>query len=87
MRAILAQIHYMPDSWKGNAHTYKVRDEFTQLYQYKVVSDDCMVPDTSARIPCVKCTMHLYCACLCMTGVRRERVSTLLDDLFALFSI
>jgi len=39
MRAILAQIHYIPDSWKGNAHTYKVRDEFTQLYQYKVVSE------------------------------------------------
>jgi len=37
MRAILAQIHYIPDSWKGNAHTYKVRDEFIQLYQYKVV--------------------------------------------------
>jgi autophagy-related protein 9 len=36
MRAILAHIHYIPDSWKGNAHTYKVRNEFTQLFQYKV---------------------------------------------------
>ncbi|XP_074659348.1 autophagy-related protein 9A-like [Tubulanus polymorphus] len=32
----LAQIHYMPDSWKGNAHTYRVRDEFSQLFQYKI---------------------------------------------------
>ncbi len=38
MRNVLAQIHYMPDSWKGNAHTYKVRDEFAQLFQYKIVS-------------------------------------------------
>jgi hypothetical protein len=38
MERILAQIHYIPDQWKGNAHTYKVRDEFAQLYQYKCVS-------------------------------------------------
>ena len=37
MRAVLAQIHYMPDSWKGNAHTYRVRDEFSQFFQYKCV--------------------------------------------------
>ncbi|XP_022080013.1 autophagy-related protein 9A-like isoform X2 [Acanthaster planci] len=35
MQSILAQIHYIPDSWKGRAHTYKVRDEFSQLFQYK----------------------------------------------------
>ncbi|XP_072029562.1 autophagy-related protein 9A-like [Amphiura filiformis] len=35
MQSILAQIHYIPDSWKGVAHTYRVRDEFAQLFQYK----------------------------------------------------
>ena len=38
MRGILAQIHYMPDTWKGNAHTYRVRDEFAMFFQYKLVS-------------------------------------------------
>ncbi|XP_064647914.1 autophagy-related protein 9A-like [Lineus longissimus] len=37
MERILAQIHYIPDHWKGSAHTYKVRDEFAQLYQYKCI--------------------------------------------------
>ncbi|XP_071154798.1 autophagy-related protein 9A-like [Mytilus edulis] len=36
MRTILAHIHYMPDSWKGNAHRQNVRDEFSLLFQYKV---------------------------------------------------
>lgn len=36
MRNILAHIHYMPDSWKGNAHKQKVRNEFSLLFQYKV---------------------------------------------------
>ncbi|VDD79799.1 unnamed protein product [Mesocestoides corti] len=33
----LARIHYMPDSWKENAHTYKVRHEFSQLFQFRIV--------------------------------------------------
>lgn len=37
MRTILAQIHYIPDNWQGNAHKTCVRDEFAQLFQYKVV--------------------------------------------------
>lgn len=36
MRKILSEIHYMPDAWKGNAHTYKCRNEFSQLFQYKI---------------------------------------------------
>ncbi|XP_033762033.1 autophagy-related protein 9A-like [Pecten maximus] len=36
MRNILSHIHYIPDYWKGNAHTYKVRDEFAILFQYKL---------------------------------------------------
>lgn len=39
MQSILAQIHYIPDSWKGQAHTYKVRTQFSQLFQYKIVSE------------------------------------------------
>jgi len=37
MRSVLSHTHYMPDKWKGNAHTYGVRDEFSQLFQYKVL--------------------------------------------------
>ncbi|KAH9496887.1 Autophagy- protein 9A [Bulinus truncatus] len=37
MMSILAQIHYMPDHWKGRAHTSFVRDEFALLFQYKLV--------------------------------------------------
>ncbi|XP_064613606.1 autophagy-related protein 9A-like [Liolophura sinensis] len=35
LTGILAQIHYMPEHWKGNAHTLKVRNEFGQLFEYK----------------------------------------------------
>lgn len=35
--ALLAEIHYLPDNWKGQAHTNKVRDEFAQLFHYKAV--------------------------------------------------
>ena len=35
--AVLAEIHYLPDKWKGQAHTNKVRDEFSQLFHYKAV--------------------------------------------------
>lgn len=38
MRNILSQIHYMPEHWKGLAHKFHVRDEFSQLFQYKFVS-------------------------------------------------
>ncbi|KAL5006246.1 hypothetical protein ScPMuIL_015052 [Solemya velum] len=37
MRNILANIHYIPDKWKGNCHTLKVRNEFALLFQYKIV--------------------------------------------------
>ncbi|CAN7941002.1 unnamed protein product, partial [Ixodes pacificus] len=37
MTNILAQVHYMPDHWKGQCHTYAVRDEFAHLFQYKAV--------------------------------------------------
>lgn len=37
MTAVLAHAHYLPDSWRGQAHTARVRDEFAQLFQYKAV--------------------------------------------------
>ena len=37
MKAVLAQLQYMPDSWKGNAHKFYVHDEFASLFQYKMV--------------------------------------------------
>uniref|UniRef100_H2YCX5 Autophagy-related protein 9 n=1 Tax=Ciona savignyi TaxID=51511 RepID=H2YCX5_CIOSA len=35
MRHVVAQVHYAPDSWRGQAHTYNVRDQFAQIFQYK----------------------------------------------------
>lgn len=37
MYQVLAQVHYMPDSWKMHANSYEVRDEFVKLFQYKFV--------------------------------------------------
>ena len=30
-------VHYMPPDWAGNAHTTRVRDEFSNLFHYKLV--------------------------------------------------
>jgi len=35
--AILAQVHYLPPEWKGQAHTAQVRMEFSQLFQFRAV--------------------------------------------------
>lgn len=37
MYQILAQVHYMPDSWKQHANTFEVREEFVKLFQFKFV--------------------------------------------------
>ncbi|CAK8695951.1 autophagy-related protein 9A-like [Clavelina lepadiformis] len=37
MCTVVAQVHYAPDFWRGQAHTYQVRDEFSHLFQYKAV--------------------------------------------------
>lgn len=37
MDRIVAQIHYLPDSWAGKIHTGQVRNEFSRLFQYKFV--------------------------------------------------
>jgi hypothetical protein len=38
LTAVLAHAHYLPDSWRGQAHTNRVRKEFSQLFHYKAVS-------------------------------------------------
>ncbi|PSN50994.1 Autophagy-related protein 9A [Blattella germanica] len=38
LMAVLADIHYMPDRWKGQAHTNTVREEFSQLFHFKAVT-------------------------------------------------
>jgi hypothetical protein len=38
MSAVLAHAHYLPDSYRGQAHTNRVREEFSQLFHYKAVS-------------------------------------------------
>ncbi|XP_046397934.1 autophagy-related protein 9A isoform X1 [Ischnura elegans] len=37
MTAVLAHAHYLPDGWRGRAHTSSVRSHFSQLFQYKAV--------------------------------------------------
>ncbi|XP_021928467.1 autophagy-related protein 9A isoform X2 [Zootermopsis nevadensis] len=37
LTAVLAHVHYLPDSWRGQAHTNRVREEFSQLFHYKAV--------------------------------------------------
>lgn len=37
MEAILAQVHYLPPGWKGQAHTAQVQVEFSQLFQFKAL--------------------------------------------------
>lgn len=56
MRAVLAQIHYMPEHWTGNAHTHKVRDEFSLLFQFKAVYllEELFSPLITPFILCIK---------------------------------
>lgn len=35
---VLAHTHYLPAGWQGQAHTSRVRKEFQQLFQYRVVA-------------------------------------------------
>ncbi|XP_047498718.1 autophagy-related protein 9A-like [Penaeus chinensis] len=37
LRKVLAEVHYLPDHWREKAHTSRVRQEFSQLFQYRVV--------------------------------------------------
>lgn len=35
MTAVLAHTHYLPDTWKGQAHTSQVREQFGQFFQMR----------------------------------------------------
>jgi len=37
MEDLVQYTHYLPKSWKGNAHTIEVLNEFTQLFEFKIV--------------------------------------------------
>lgn len=37
VRRVLGEVHYIPDHWREKAHTTKVRQEFSELFQYKIV--------------------------------------------------
>jgi len=37
MRKMVAFTHYMPRHWRGRCHTYDVRDEFLDLFQYRIM--------------------------------------------------
>ncbi|KAG7172558.1 autophagy-related protein 9A-like [Homarus americanus] len=37
LRRVLAEVHYLPDHWREKAHTSRVRQEFSQLFQYRAV--------------------------------------------------
>lgn len=37
MRRVLSEVHYLPDHWREKAHTSKVRQEFSQLFQYRAI--------------------------------------------------
>lgn len=34
---VLAHTHYLPPGWQGQAHTSRIRKEFQQLFQYRIV--------------------------------------------------
>ncbi|XP_054713859.1 autophagy-related protein 9A-like [Uloborus diversus] len=38
MHRMIADIHYAPDHFKEKAHTSAVRDEFSQLFQYRMIN-------------------------------------------------
>eukprot|EP00516_Mucochytrium_quahogii_P000446 CAMPEP_0203751134 /NCGR_PEP_ID=MMETSP0098-20131031/5254_1 /ASSEMBLY_ACC=CAM_ASM_000208 /TAXON_ID=96639 /ORGANISM=" , Strain NY0313808BC1" /LENGTH=676 /DNA_ID=CAMNT_0050640721 /DNA_START=169 /DNA_END=2196 /DNA_ORIENTATION=+ len=37
MRRLVAYTHFLPDNWRKQTHTYDVRDEFSDYFQYKIV--------------------------------------------------
>lgn len=37
MTAVLANTHYLPATWRGMAHTNRVRDKFGQFFQFRAV--------------------------------------------------
>ena len=52
MSTILRHIEYMPDHWKGAAHTTSVRNEFSNLFTYKMTH---LLSEVSTRRPLISC--------------------------------
>lgn len=38
LQGVVMHTHYLPSDWKGQAHTSKIKEEFQQLFQYRVVA-------------------------------------------------
>nr|CAD7453425.1 unnamed protein product [Timema tahoe] len=60
LTAVLAHVHYLPDSWRGQAHTHRVREEFSQLFQYKAVYlvEELLSPIITPFILCFQVRSH-----------------------------
>nr|CAD7255835.1 unnamed protein product [Timema shepardi] len=60
LTAVLAHVHYLPDSWRGQAHTHRVRGEFSQLFQYKAVYlvEELLSPIITPFILCFQVRSH-----------------------------
>lgn len=37
LQGVVMHTHYLPPRWKGQAHTSKIKEEFQQLFQYRIV--------------------------------------------------
>nr|CAH7753443.1 unnamed protein product [Callosobruchus chinensis] len=38
LQNVVMHTHYLPPNWKGQAHTSKIREEFQQLFQYRITA-------------------------------------------------
>lgn len=38
LQGVVMHTHYLPPKWKGQAHTSKIKEEFQQLFQYRIVA-------------------------------------------------
>ncbi len=38
MEEVVSHTHYLPKSWRGKIHTYKVLNEFNELFQFKFIN-------------------------------------------------
>ncbi|KAL6430690.1 hypothetical protein ACFW04_006929 [Cataglyphis niger] len=56
LTAVLAHIHYRPDSWQGTAHTLTTRAQMAQLFQYRVVHllEELISPFVTTYILCFR---------------------------------
>ena len=61
MHEILGEVHYMPDKWKQRPHTVEVYKEYTQVFQFTLVSPSLSLTIHSQVSSCVhSLTLLLY---------------------------